>query len=308
MSPISVASIGECMIELSGEDGASWRMGFAGDTFNTAWCLRALLRPDVPVDFVTAFGDDDFSARQRAFFEQNRIGTAASPTFAGSRPGLYAITLDGAERSFTYWRSDSAARRLAQNETALSVSLADRSMIYLSGITLAILEQQDRLRLMRALKSARGNGTLIAFDPNYRPKLWPSRTEARQAIAAMLEVTDIALPTFPDEADLHGDRTPAETTARLTQAGISEIVVKDGTDPALVQHDGTTTTVPAVSVDNPVDTTGAGDSFSGAYLAARCLGDDPAPATVKAHRVAAAVVQVFGALAPFETLKRAFET
>lgn len=296
------------MIELSGEDGASWQMGFAGDTFNTAWCLRALQHPEVPVDFVTAFGDDDFSARQRAFFEQNRIGTASSPTFAGSRPGLYAITLDGAERSFTYWRSDSAARRLAENETALAVSLADRSMIYLSGITLAILEQPDRRRLMRALESARGNGTLIAFDPNYRPRLWPSRTEAQQAIAAILDVTDIALPTFPDEADLHGDRTPAETITRLADAGIAEIVVKDGTEPALVRHGDEITSVPAVRVDNPVDTTGAGDSFSGAYLAARCLGDDPAPAAGKAHRVAAAVVQVFGALAPYETLKRAFET
>ena len=39
------------------------------------------------------------------------IGTASSPIIAGARPGLYAITLTGAERSFTYWRSDAAARQ-----------------------------------------------------------------------------------------------------------------------------------------------------------------------------------------------------
>lgn len=295
------------MIELSGEDGASWQMGFAGDTFNTAWCMRALLHQDTPVDFVTAFGDDDFSARQRTFFEQNKIGTASSPALPGSRPGLYAITLEGAERSFTYWRSDSAARRLAEDETALAASLKDRSMIYLSGITLAILEQADRHRLIRALETARGTGALIAFDPNYRPRLWPSKTAAQHAIAAMLDVTDIALPTFPDEADLQGDRTPSETANRLADAGIAEIVVKDGTEPALVQHDGSTTFVPAVQVDNPVDTTGAGDSFSGAYLSARCCGDDPVSAAGKAHRVAAAVVQVYGALAPVATLRNAFQ-
>jgi 2-dehydro-3-deoxygluconokinase len=59
-------------------------------------------------------------------------------------------------------------------------------------------------------------------------------------------------------------------------------------------------------VATPVDTTGAGDSFNGSYLAARLAGLSPPEATRKAHAVAAAVVQVRGALAPFETLRAAF--
>jgi 2-dehydro-3-deoxygluconokinase len=58
--------------------------------------------------------------------------------------------------------------------------------------------------------------------------------------------------------------------------------------------------------ESPVDTTGAGDSFNGAYLAARLAGTKPTEAARKAHRVAAAVVQVRGALAPFEMLQAAF--
>jgi 2-dehydro-3-deoxygluconokinase len=57
-----------------------------------------------------------------------------------------------------------------------------------------------------------------------------------------------------------------------------------------------------------IDTTGAGDGFNGGYLAARLAGDDPADAARRAHRVAAAVVQVPGALAPFATLGKAFAT
>ena len=64
--------------------------------------------------------------------------------------------------------------------------------------------------------------------------------------------------------------------------------------------------MPAVHVPSPVDTTGAGDSFNGAYLAARLAGVAPVEAARKAHAVAAAVVQVRGALAPFETLRAAF--
>lgn len=307
MTQTSVACIGECMIELSGEEGSTWQMGFAGDTFNTAWAMRALLGEDSPVDFVTAFGDDDFSARQRAYFAQSGIGTASSPVFPGSRPGLYAITLEGSERSFTYWRADSAARRLAENGKALSDSLSSRSMLYLSGITLAILDQSDRHTLTDALAKARDSGARIAFDPNYRPKLWTSPKEARAANDAVMRTADIVLPTFPDEADLHEDRSPAATAHRVAALGVGEIVVKDGAEPALVVVDGSPTSVPAADVEKPLDTTGAGDSFNGAYLAARSLGEDPVAATQKAHKVAAAVVQVYGALAPVQTLRDAFD-
>lgn len=300
-----VAAVGECMLELSARDGGDWRMGFAGDTFNTLWALRALLPADVAADYITAFGDDPFSRDQIAFFRDHGIGVAKSPLIPGARPGLYAITLHGAERSFTYWRADAAARRLADDPAALRSSLDGRRLVYFSGISLAILEPTARDTLLDALRAVRAGGTTIAFDPNYRPRLWPSPEVARAAIAAALSVTDIALPTFPDEQALFGDDSPKATAERLAKAGVGEVVVKDGAAPALVAAAGEATSVPAVKVD-AIDTTGAGDSFNGGYLAARLSGDGPVDAARRAHRVAAAVVRVRGALAPFETLREAF--
>src|SRR6188474_951913 len=92
-----IASVGECMIELSGAEAGLWRMGFAGDSFNTLWALRALSDETIPADYVSAFGDDPFSRDQAAFFAANGIGTASSQVISGARPGLYAITLAGAE-------------------------------------------------------------------------------------------------------------------------------------------------------------------------------------------------------------------
>jgi 2-dehydro-3-deoxygluconokinase len=302
---LSVASIGECMLELSGSGGDAWRMGFAGDTFNTLWTMRALLPASTVADYVTAFGDDPFSARQRAFLAEYGIGTAMSPVIPGARPGLYAITLDGAERSFTYWRSDAAARLLAGDPAALGESLAGRSLAYFSGITLAILEADARRSLLDALGKARTNGTLVAFDPNYRPRLWSSDEEARLSFSEALALADIALPTFPDEQALFGDADMEATAMRMQAAGVGEIVVKDGAAPALLFGKGAGTLFPAVATE-AVDTTGAGDSFNGSYLAARLIGDEPAAAVTRAHRVASAVVQVRGALAPFEVLRAAF--
>ncbi len=302
-----IASIGECMLELSGNGSGDWRLNHAGDSFNLLWALRALLPAERSTDYVSAFGDDPFSAQQLEFFAANRIGIAASPRIAGARPGLYAITLDGAERSFTYWRADAAARRLADDPALLEKSLQNRDLVYFSGITLAILDDKRRGTLLDAVASARKAGACVAFDPNYRPRLWPSTEAARAAITRALGVCDIALPTFPDEAALFGDENPEATAGRLTKSGVGEVVVKNGEEAALVVAGGhTAATVPAVLVANPVDTTGAGDSFNGGYLAARLLGHSPAEAARNGHSVAAAVVQVRGALAPFDTLKAAF--
>jgi 2-dehydro-3-deoxygluconokinase len=302
----AIATIGECMIELSGQNGDAWRMGYAGDTFNTLWTLRALAGEECRADYVSAFGDDPFSNGQIAFFEKHGIGVAESPIVAGARPGLYAITLTGAERSFTYWRADAAARKLASDPAALAKSLQNRDLVYFSGITLAILDASARKVLLAAIAEDRAAGAGIAFDPNYRPRLWPDAASARDAITGALAVVDIALPTFPDEDVLFGDATPADTVARLEALGVGEIVVKNGEEAALVAESGRRTNSPAIHVERPVDTTGAGDSFNGAYLAARLAGDPPLEAARRAHRVAAAVIQVRGALAPFETLRTAF--
>ncbi|MBZ9987249.1 sugar kinase [Mesorhizobium sp. BH1-1-5] len=301
-----IASIGECMLELSGQSGPDWRMGFAGDTFNTLWALHAL-SPERSATYVSAFGDDPFSRDQIAFFGQNGIGIGNSPVIAGARPGLYAITLTGAERAFTYWRNDAAARRLASDPAALAKSLENQALVYFSGITLAILDEAARKTLLTAIATARKAGSLIAFDPNYRPRLWPSREMAQAAILEALAVADIALPTFPDEQMLFGDETPEITAKRLGRLA-GEVVVKNGEQPALITLNGASQTVDAVHVAAPVDTTGAGDSFNGGYLAARLAGHAPADAARRAHKVAAAVVQVRGALAPFETLRIAFDS
>ncbi|RUX44409.1 MAG: sugar kinase [Mesorhizobium sp.] len=304
MAANGVASIGECMLELSGQAGPNWRMGFAGDTFNMLWALHAL-SGERPATYVSAFGDDPFSQGQIAFFAENGIGIGQSPVIPGARPGLYAITLTGAERAFTYWRADAAARQLASDPGALAKSLENQALVYFSGITLAILEEASRKTLLNAVAKARAAGSRVAFDPNYRPLLWRSREEAQAAITEALAVTDIALPTFPDEQMLFGDATPQVTAGRLGRL-VGEVVVKNGEDAALIAVKGAFQPVPAVHVATPVDTTGAGDSFNGGYLAARLAGHAPADAALRAHRVAAAVVQVRGALAPFETLRAAF--
>lgn len=296
-SPVSFASIGECMIEFAPTENGLYRRGYAGDTLNTAWYVRALIRGEENrVRYVTALGTDAASEQMRAFLSRQVIDTSGIASIPDRTVGLYMITLTGAERSFSYWRSNSAARLLAADTGRLNAALADISFVYFSGITLAILEPADRFRLLDALEVVRQRGGTVAYDPNIRPRLWSDSATMRTAITDGYRSATIALPTFPDEADVFGDRTPLETIERIASIGVPEIVVKDGAEPCVLRAGGEIHQVPPQPVHSPVDTTGAGDSFNGGYLAGRMTGKNPMAATRLGHAVAARVIQHRGAL------------
>ena len=300
MKSASFAAIGECMIELSDAGESLWRQGFAGDTFNAAFYARAILPKDEAVSYVTALGDDRFSQDMRSFFADSGIAADRVRTVAERRPGLYAISLTQGERSFTYWRGESAARCLADDPGWLAASLRAAQMLYVSGITLAILTPASRKTLLDALSGAREAGAKIAFDPNVRPALWRDLDTARQASEAMGAIAHIALPTFEDEALLFGDADPEAVAKRFAGYGVAEIAVKNGAAPSLVVAPDVREWVAPPKPDRIVDTTGAGDSFGGAYVAARLMDFSPLDAVRIGHAVAAEVIGVKGALAPID--------
>jgi 2-dehydro-3-deoxygluconokinase len=289
-------SIGECMVELSGGEDGQFRLGFAGDTLNTAWYARATLPDNWEVAYYTALGDDGYSTAMLTFMEQGGINTELIRIIPGKRPGLYIIhQLDG-DRHFTYWRENSAARHLADDAEHLLQAIANTNAIYISGITLAILKPARRDDLLSVLEGARQGGAIVAFDPNIRTALWQSQDELQQAIKDASSIADIVLPTHGDEVPLFGDRNSEETLARYLSYGAREVVVKDGANPVHISTGRNSLFVSTEDVEHVIDATGAGDSFNGAYLAARLSGQDPAPAARAGNRMAALVIGHRGAL------------
>ncbi|MEJ2030652.1 MAG: PfkB family carbohydrate kinase, partial [Maritimibacter sp.] len=110
-----VACVGEAMVELN-IDAPERQIGYAGDTFNTAAYLSRALAGAGEVEFVTVLGKDAISDRMEAFFQSQGVGTARIRGHPDRLPGIYAIAVDEAgERSFTYWRDQSAARTLFED-------------------------------------------------------------------------------------------------------------------------------------------------------------------------------------------------
>jgi len=249
-------------------------------------------------------GTDPLSEGMIRRWQEEGVDTSLVLRDSAHQPGLYLIQLDErGERTFLYWRNDSAARYLLQHPgfAAVEAELAKLDMVYVSGISLAILPPTDRELLLTMLETLHAQGVEIAFDSNYRPTLWPSEQAARDAYARILAITSLALVTNDDEAALWGDSSSRQTLTRLKKAGVARAVVKQGADGCLYQQfdkDPSPLMVPAVFVDKVVDTTSAGDAFNAGFLAGYLCGKSPTACALQGHHLAATVIRHRGAIIP----------
>lgn len=295
-----IACLGEVMVELVTEDGRNAALNVAGDTYNCAvYLARLLAGQGVSVSYVTALGQDRFSDRILEEMAAHGIRADHVERRADKVPGLYAIETDAAgERSFTYWRSDSAARTLFAEPARVGLAaLEGFDLIVLSAISLAILPDARRRALIAALGRFRAGGGTVAYDSNHRPRLWEDAETARDVNRAMWRETDIALPSADDEAALFGETDAAAILARLRGWGLRAGALKRGADGPL-PIDPAIAPPRCAPVARVVDSTAAGDSFNAGFLAALVGGADPATAMAQGHALAGRVIAHRGAIIP----------
>lgn len=295
---MTVFVFGEGMIELSDVNADRARVGYGGDTLNTAIYLA---RSGVDVEYVTALGDDPFSERLRASWSDEGLSLKHCLKIPGRTVGLYAVSTDArGERSFTYWRSDSAARSFfeAPGADAAIAAMKQCSLLYLSGITLSLFSAENREKIASIAHAIRAAGGDVAFDTNYRARGWPSADVAKNAITDFSRHVSIALPSREEEAALFGAADGEECAKKWRAAGARIVVAKDGPNGCYVATGDFSGWVKTTSLDNPRDTTGAGDSFNAGFLAALRAGNSVENACRSGHRLAGRVIRFPGAIMP----------
>lgn len=302
MESMKLAFIGECMVELQETGTGGLTQTFGGDTLNSAiYCARLARNYPIEIQYITALGKDPFSQKMIAFWEKEGVRSDYVQCVEGERPGLYYIELDGSgERIFHYWRGEAAAKKCFEfpdSERVLN-SLFHFNGVYVSGISLAIYTERSRENLLTCLAECKENGVSIYFDCNYRPHLWGSASRAAEVYKKLYPLSDIVFMTTEEGEDILEITTKDDIHAHLRDAGCGESVIKDGPGPCSIFAHGRAHQVDAYPVGQVVDTTAAGDSFSGVYLLARKLGCSVVESARMAHRTAAYVISHKGAIAP----------
>jgi 2-dehydro-3-deoxygluconokinase len=278
----TITVIGEAMLELSRGAGDGWNLRYGGDVINTAVHLA---RFGDTVRLASALGSDPMSADLRAQWEAEGVDTQLVLAATDRLPGLYAIETDATgERTFHYWRSEAAARRMfaLPDSDALIAGAAQSDLLYFSLITLAILPDEGREALLALCDQVRARGGRVAFDGNYRARLWADAATARHWRDRAIALCDMGLPTLADEVEMGEADDAADAAARWGAGQGREIIVKLGGEGCLV---GDQVVAPPRRID-VVDSSGAGDAFNAGYLHARLAGASPQDAALSGHRLA----------------------
>lgn len=294
---MKIAIIGEPMLELRLQGGHGSAIPYGGDTLNTAIHLARLGHH---VSYMTAVGVDPASDALVAAWRSEGIDTEFVLRHPERQPGIYAIHVDEVgERSFLYWRDQSAARALFDLGSIADAcdAIADVQLLYFSHVSLAILPSSARQQMLDLARTVRARGGMFAYDSNFRPRLWPDRATAAQWSTAAMAVASVGLPTADDERALHAHTDSDETIATdWLRAGVQEVAVKIGAQGCiLASGDDAPRTLPCSPL-HMVDSSGAGDAFNAAYLSARLYGQSPAAAAQAGHALAGWVIQRSGAL------------
>ena len=295
MGALDIICIGEPLVEFTrvGEiqNENKFIQGFGGDTSN---CAIAAARQNAGVGYFTVLGNDKFGEMYLQLWRDEGIDISGIQRDPHNPTGIYFIEPVKEGRDFTYYRKGSASANMKPEN--LPFDLIKRSLfLQTSAISQAISETACDT-IFSAVSYAKKYGVKFAYDTNLRLNLW-ALDRARAIIHETARKADILLPSLDEARILTGLHSVEEIVDFYLAFGPKIVALKCGKDGAIVAFDGKLENFPTINVD-AVDTSGAGDTFDGAFLARLAKGDDPFEAGRFAVVAAGLSTTGYGAVAP----------
>ena len=291
---IDILALGEPMVEFNqtGEGGGrNYLQGFGGDTSNAA---IAAARQGAGVGYLSAVGDDVYGHMLRDLWQREGVDASGVRTDAQAFTAVYFVTHDARGHHFSFFRKGSAASRMTPADLPRE-RIAAAKVLHLSGISAAISDSACDT-CFAAVEAAKAAGVQVSFDTNLRLKLWPI-ARARAVMRELIRLSDICLPSLEDVQAISGLQDADALVDWCLELGARTVALKLGAEGAIVT-DGKQRVRIAPHPCQPVDATGAGDTFAGAFLARLVQGDALEPAARYAAVAAALSTEGYGAVEP----------
>ena len=292
-----LVALGEPMYEFSQLPGKArhYLQGFGGDTMN---CAVAAARQGARVAYITRLGEDEFGRQFLNLWRDENVDSSGVEIDPAAHTAVYFITHTPSGHVFSYLRAGSAASRMNPASLPLAM-IRNAKFFHSSGISQAISSSACDA-VFAAMDAARSAGVKVAYDCNYRPRLWPL-ARARAVISATISLSDYFLISIEEAEAITQQREPEAIIDWCHRLGAANVALKLGEAGALAS-DGMRRERVAGHVVKFVDGTGAGDCFAGALLARMAAGDDFWQALRYANAAAALTTTGYGAVAPLPRL------
>jgi 2-dehydro-3-deoxygluconokinase len=287
-----IVFIGEPLFELNQPRGENiFRPGFGGDTSNAA---IAAARQGANVGYLTAIGADPFGESFMELWAAEGVDAGAVIRSQTAHTGLYFVRHGPDGHVFSYLRAGSAASRMTPQDIPAGLVEGAR-IVHASGISQAISSSAADT-VFAAMRAARAAGVTVSYDTNLRLRLWPL-DRARAVIHAAASLADILLPSLDDAMHLTGLADADRIVDAYLGFGAKIVALTLGGRGVLVATADRRESIAAWPA-RPVDATGAGDAFDGAFLAEYLRVGDPFAAARYANVAAALSTEGYGAVAP----------
>lgn len=297
---VDIFSLGEAMVEFNQTnegDGRLYLQGFGGDTSNFA---IAASRQGARVAYLSALGADQYAKMLRKLWDMEGVDHADVETRPDAFTAIYFVNHDERGHHFSFFRTGSAASRMTPDALPMQ-RIRKAKALHLSGISLAISPSACDTAYA-AIAVAREAGCLVTFDTNLRLKLW-SLDRARAVMNDVIAQCDICLPSHDDITAITGLTDPDALVDHCLRLGAKVVALKLGEQGALVADAKQRHRI-APYACFPVDATGAGDTFGGAFVHRFLQGDGLAQSGRYAAAAAALSTQGYGAVAPIPTAEQ----
>ena len=264
---IDVTALGELLIDftengVSSQGNALLEANPGGAPCNVLAMLGKLGKKTA---FIGKVGNDQFGNMLRKTIES--VGIDAEGLVIDDKVHTtlaFVHTYPDGDRDFSFYRNPGADMMLRKEEVSLDKICA--SKIFHFG-TLSFTHAGIRTASQYAIQCAKEAGALISFDPNLREPLWENLEDARKVIEYGMECCDILKISDNELTFMTGEKDYDKGAVLLQQKyQIPLVCVTLGKDGSRAYYKGLTIKAEPFLQKNTIETTGAGDTFTGCML------------------------------------------
>jgi ribokinase len=249
-------------------------------------CALALRRWSVSVNLIGCVGKDDFGAFLLKNLAASGVNVRGVRRTDKAMTGMLYInvTPDGQRTFFGSRGANQLLSRLRQSESStLTCTRAASLMGY------SFMDKGGEAAAQQVIAAVHRNDGWVSLDAGMEPS-----EKIPGKILRAAKTVDLFFVSSEEAAALTGHRKPGKAFDCLSNLGIPGVVMKLGKRGCLIADEGTVKQVPSFTV-RAVDSTGAGDAFTAAFLQAKLRGWHIVEAALAANAAGAAAASVVGA-------------